>query len=133
MPSRPVRLVVFALAATAALVGCGSDTPVSERLAEALEARTGRPVTEAQLATRISQAERLCILSDDLLGAVVTGRTAIELNIYDAYFDVWCPDRAEAYLAVRPGDAVGVGESPATTSVSTTIPGATTSTTERAP
>ncbi|MCP5024841.1 MAG: hypothetical protein GY929_01025 [Actinomycetia bacterium] len=125
------------LGAAAILAGaCSSDTPASERLAEAIEERTGRPVTETELTSRIAQAERLCVLGDDLLGAVVTGRTAIELNIYDAYFDIWCPDRAEIYLAVRPGGAIGVGETPTTTTASTSSVGATTATTattERAP
>ncbi len=119
MRSRPVRLAALACAASVLLAACGSGTPASERLSEAIEQRTGRPITEAQLANRIEQAERLCVLSDDLLGAVVAGRTAIELNIYDAYFDIWCPDRAEAYLAARPGDAVGVGEAPSATSSTT--------------
>ncbi|MCP3854420.1 MAG: hypothetical protein GY698_06750 [Actinomycetia bacterium] len=131
MPTRRARLVSAVVAVAVLVAACGSDTPKSELLSEAIEERTGRPVAEAELAARITQAERLCVLGDDLLGAVVTGRSAIELNIYDAYFDVWCPDRAPAYLAARPGDTLGVGETPPTTSPATTA--STTTTTEREP
>ncbi len=139
MPTRSARLASAVVAVAVLAVACGADTPKSELLSEAIEERTGRPVTEAELTTRITQADRLCVLGDDLLGAVVAGRTAIELNIYDAYFDIWCPDRASTYLAARPGETLGVGETPPTTSpssataTSTTSRAPTTSTTERAP
>jgi hypothetical protein len=78
------------------------------------------------------------VLRDDLLGAVLDGRTPIELTIYDAYFEVWCPDRAETYQRLRPGAVAGdapneTGTTTTSTATSTSGRPAGTTTTERAP